>query len=298
MRMHKVVLASLCGLLAWAAPADAQSRKTTPQIKVVTSKTVSTPVKEPSAFGETFEERSLVRARCSRGQLPLALGIASATHPLASQDLGTAGMSVYASGPAGTARTRLQALCVRGGRAPTYTGRSVRLGATGQGTAVKATVSCRTGQVALGAALAHGHAPAFGSYMSAPDGTRRWEYVAQIPESVVAQLGGNVSSLGYPRVACVRATGVSTVEFRGVVTPSMPAEGTVTCRRGRVLGWGVQLPRHATRPAGDGSWAIPTIERARFDGARAMSFRFNGASGDPSDAQVRAVVICGTLPKG
>ena len=49
----------------------------------------------------------------------------------------------------------------------------------------------------------------------------------------------------------------------------------------------------------DGGWAIPTIERARFDGTRKMSFSFaRSANGLTAPTPVRAQVICGKLPRG
>lgn len=290
-----------CGLLPVAAAVPAADATSKPQVKVFTTKTISSPVAAPAESGEFFQERASVAAKCGRGYQPLALGIASATNPLAAQDLGFVGMSVYASGAAGTARTRLQALCVRGGRVPSYIGEPVELGATGAGTALKASLSCRTGQVALGAALAHGHAPAFGGYTSMPDGKRRWTYTAQIPSSVAGQLAGRVSQAGYPRAACVRATGVTTAEFKSTVSPTAAAVGTATCKRGRVLGWGVDVGAHRSRPGSNGAWAIPTIERAQFTGARSMAFRFardNDPGAGTGATPVRALVICGTLPRG
>ena len=222
MSFLKVLFASmLCGALLLSVPtAGAKSKKTTPKVKVFTMKTKATRVVAAKALGEYFQASALVKADCGKNYQPLAIGISSATNPLAAQDLGFVGMSAYASGQAGTARTKLQALCVRGGRPPFYTGRAVKLGANGMGTLVKATVSCNKGYVALGAALAHGHAPAFGSYTSMPDGKRRWSYSAQLPSSVAGQLGDKASQLGYPRVACVKATAVTTKEFKGEVTPA------------------------------------------------------------------------------
>ena len=301
MSFLKVLFASmLCGALLVSVPtAGAKSKKTTPKVKVFTMKTNTTKVVAAKTLGEYFKDSALVKANCGKNYQPLAIGISSATNPLAAQDLGFVGMSAYASGQAGTAKTKLQALCVRGGRSPFYTGRAVKLGANGMGTLVKATVSCNKGYVALGAALAHGHAPAFGSYTSMPDGERRWSYSAQLPSSVAGQLGGKASQLGYPRVACVKATGVTTTEFKGEVTPASKAQGQVTCKSGRVLGWGVEMGASSSRPGSDGGWAIPTIERAKFTSSRSMSFSFKrDAGGYTSPTQVRAEVICGKLPKG
>jgi hypothetical protein len=300
MRPVKTLIVSVaCGALLIAAPA-ANAKKTKPKLKVFTTKTISRTVTAPQRSGEFFEEKALVDAKCGKGYMPLALGISSATNPLAGQDLGFVGMSVYASGAEGRAKTKLQALCVRGGRSPYYIGKEVKLGANGMGTLVKASLSCPSGSVALGAALAHGHAPAFGAYTSMPNGKRRWDYSAQLPSSVISQLSGNVGALGYPRAACVRAKGVSTKDFRGSVTAT-PARGKVTCKRGRVLGWGVDLGAESSRAGSNGSWAIPTIERAKFSSSRSMSFSFKRSvdgAGSTAATAVKATVICGTLTKG
>ena len=299
----KVLLVSAaCGALLVSAPvANARSKRTTPRLKVFTTKTISTKVTAPGSNGEFFNDSALVNAKCGKRYQPLALGISSATNPLANQDLGFVGMSAYASGAQGRAKTKLQALCVRGGRAPSYIGSETKLGANGRGTVVKASLSCRTGYVALGAALAHGHAPAYGAYTSMPNGKRRWTYSAQIPSSIAGQFAGRAGLLGYPRAACVRATGVTTKEFKGTVTATAKAQGKVTCKRGRVLGWGVELGASRPRPSSGGGWAIPTIERARFSGSRSMSFSFS-RDGEPGGyvtaTPVRAKVICGKLPKG
>lgn len=297
-----VLISMLCGsALAAAAAGPAPAKPTTPKLKLFTTKVVTTQVPELGSGGEFFQRSQLVEAPCGIRYQPLALGIASASHPLAAQDLGFAGMSVYASGARGTAKTKLQALCVRGGRAPSYLGREVKLAATGAGTTVRATLSCRSGQVALGAALAHGHAPAFGAYRSMPDGARRWSYQAQIPSSIAGQFAERAGLLGYPRVACVRAKRVSTTTFEGSVTPSEPAQGTATCRSGRALGWGVDLAASRSSAGRDGAWAIPTIESARFTSSRSMSFRFSRSgesTGLTTATPVRAIVVCGTLPRG
>ncbi len=305
MRSLKILLTSVaCGSLLVVAPvadADAKAKKTTPKLKVFTTKTVSTKVTAPRSSGKFFADSQLVKAKCGKGYEPLALGIASATNPLANEDLGFVGMSVYATGAEGTAKTKLQALCVRGGRAPSYIGIPVKLSATGAGFAVTASLKCPSGYVALGAALAHGHAPAFGAYTSMPDGARRWTYSAQLPSSIAGAFANNAGVLGYPRAACVRAKGVTTAEFSGMVTATAPAQGTATCKRGRVLGWGVDLSAHRSRSGDNGAWAIPTIERAKFSSSRSMSFSFTRDS-DPGGyvgpTPVRATVICGTLPKG
>lgn len=300
MSLPKALFTSmLCVGLLGSVAATAQAAKTTPQVKVFTTKTTSTTVVAPAALGQYFQESALVDADCGKGYQPLAIGIASATHPLAAQDLGFVGMSVYASGAAGSATTRLQALCVRGGKPPTYTGRAVTIGTDGSGPVARATVSCRTGYAALGAALAHGHAPAFGAYASTPNGTRRWTYSARLPASQAGQLAGKETQLGYPRVACVRATGVTTSEFRGEVAPGSTVQGTATCKSGRVLGWGVDLAASSSSSSRAGGWAIPTIERARFDGTRKMSFGFaRKAEGVTTPTAVRAQIVCGTLPRG
>lgn len=295
MRLRTTVLVLVaCGATLALAPA-AEAATT----KVFTTKTTSTTVVAPATSGRFFTDRQLVNAKCGRGYAPLALGIASATNPLAAQDLGGGGMSVYASGASGTARTRLQALCVRGGRTPDYIGDEVELGSTGSGFVARRTLSCRPGQVALGAALSHGHAPAFGAYTSMPDGKRKWTYSAQIPQSVVGQVGQNPGLLGYPRAACVRATGVTTARFDGQTSTAAPAQGTARCRSGRVLGWGVQLGASSSSPGSDGTWAIPTIERAEFRDSRTMAFRFTPGrdAGGTSATPVRAEIICGKLPR-
>lgn len=302
----KAVLVTATAFLA-LVPAGgagaAAKKKTTPQVKVFPGKVVTRTVPELGSAGGFFQRSQLVNASCGRRYLPLAIGIVSATNPLAGQDLGWAGMSVYASGAKGQAQTKLQALCVRGGREPYYTGRQVKFKATGAGYFATAELSCKTGYVALGAALAHGHAPAFGGYVSMPNGARRWSYSATITNSIYGQYYKAQGQLGYPRTACVRATGVTTAEFSGTVTPTAPAQGTATCKKGRALGWGVDLSRpHRDRVGANGYWTIPTVQRAEFTGARSMAFSFS-RSDDPGggynyDVPVRAVVVCGTLPKG
>lgn len=293
----------LCGLLALTpAVAGAKGkRKTTPQLKLFTAKQQTTQVPALSSGGIYFERSQEIRATCGRRYLPLSLGIISATNPLAAQDLGEYGVGAFVSGRRGTASTKLQVLCVRGGRAPYYDGFQGKFSADGQGSYVGGSLSCRSGYAVIGAPFAQGHAPAVAGATSLPDGARRWTFKYYLTKAYEGQFAANPSMRGYPRATCVRATGVNLVEFTGSVSPAAPARGTATCKRGRILGWGAELWPQRRSPTSDGGWVTPTIERAQFMSSRSMAFSIV-ADGEPGGfttaVPVRAKIVCGTLPRG
>jgi hypothetical protein len=282
----------------------AKKKKTTPKVKLFTTKTLTTTVPTPSvkgSKGRMILESQLINAKCGRGYQPLSIGIVSATSSFVAQDLGFVGMSVYADGVSGTAKNKLQALCVKGGKSPSYIGKSVVLSDFGGDRSLTASLKCGSGRVALGAALAHGHAPALGAYRSMPDGTRKWSYSAYIDSYNAAAYAGKYSQLGYPRAACVAAKSVTRVEYTGMVAKDVPAEETVKCKSGRTLGWGVEEQKYRSSAGSDGRWTIPVIEQAKFVGTTSMHFKFSrggDTSGFTSPTPVKAVLICGKLPKG
>lgn len=303
MRISKFVATALFSLFLIAAiPLVASAaKKTTPKVKLYTMKTVTTSVPSPKNNGTMFNDNQLVNARCGSGYLPLSIGIASAQSPFAAQDLGFFGMSVYATGVGGKAKNKLQALCVKGGKTPSYIGKAVKLSTLGGELALTATLKCKRGTVALGAGLAHGHAPAIGRYRSMPDNPREWSYRAKIDSYNAGIYKGRFAQLGYPRAACVRATGVSSVDYEGLVGLGAPAEEQLSCKQGRALGWGVDLMPFRSNGGSDGRWAIPIIEQAKFVGKSAINFKFTrgtDTAGFSSPTYVRAVLICGNLPKG
>lgn len=307
MRFVKLALTLTLALSLTAAMplvASAKKKKTTPKVKLYTTKTLTTKVPTPSAKstqGRMILASQLIKANCGRGYTPLSIGVAQAVSSFVAQDLGSYGMSVYADGAAGTVKNKLQALCVKGGKTPSYIGRAVGLGSADGALALTATLTCKRGTVALGAGLAHGHAPALGAYRSMPSGTRKWTYSAYIDSYNAAAYKDRYSQLGYPRATCIRATGVNTVEYDGLVGLGAPAEKTVRCKSGRTLGWGVDEARYRSSSGSDGRWAIPVIEQAKFIGKTSINFKFTrgtDTAGFSSPTAVKAVLICGKLPKG
>jgi len=298
----KIVLAAVAALaIVFTGPAsDAGAKKTTPNVKLFTAKTKTTTIPTSGQKDQMFLRSQEVRAKCGKKYTPLSIGIASGASSFAAQDIGSFGVGVYADGAAGKTKTKLQALCVRGGKYPSYIGKAVKLGADGGGLATVATLSCKKGYVALGAALSQGHGPAIGIFRSMPVGTRKWTYLARIDKYNAAAYADRISALGYPRAACVRATNVSTVDFIASVTPTAPIAGTATCKKGRALGWGVELSPFSYSSGSNGRWATPIIEEASFSGTKSMKFKFNRGTTDgyTSATPVRATVICGKLPKG
>ncbi len=304
MRSFKVVLTIVCSLFLFSAltsvSSAAKKKKTTPKVKLYTMKTATTKVPTPSQKKSVLQPSQLINARCKSGYLPLSIGISKAMSPMAAQDIGWGGMSVYVDGVGGTARNQLQALCVKGGRIPSYIGKAVKLSSSGSGLALTATLKCKKGTVALGAGLAHGHAPAIGHYRSMPTGARTWSYSAAIDQYNAGIYKGRYSQLGYPRAACVRATSVNQVDFKGILTAEAPTTEKLTCKKGRALGWGVELMPFRRYSGNDGSWYTPIIEQAKFSGKNAIKFTFTrgGLSGYSTPTAVNAALICGKLPKG
>lgn len=301
-KLALTLMFSLLALAAFPVASATAKKKTTPKVKLFSIKSTTTKVPAPGEKKQMLQTSQLAYAKCGRGYYPLSIGISSADHSFAAQDLGPFGMSAYVDGVGGSAKTKFQALCVKGGRIPSYIGKAVDLGVDQTGSmALVATLKCKSGTVALGAALSHGHAPAIGGYAMYPSSPRNWSYSARIDSYNAGVYKGRYQMLGYPRAACVRATKVSIVEFTGLVNPTIPAEGTAKCKSGRALGWGVRQSAYRSNAGSDGRWAIPLIEKAQFVGKSSMRFRFSrgsDSSGYSAGAPVTAYLICGKLPKG
>lgn len=307
-RMHrsKAITLALFSLFALAAlpvaDAAAKKKKTTPKVKLFQINQKTTTVPDDSATDRMFKNSQEIRAKCGRGFYPLSIGVSSATNSLAAQDLGFYGMGVFVDGAAGTAKTKLQALCAKGGRMPYYGGSFVKLGSDPVfGQSVVATLKCPRGTVALGAAFAHGHAPAIGGYRMYPVNARQWSYAARIDNYNASAYKDRIGDLGYPRMGCVRATGVTIEKVVGLVGQAVPFQETVNCKRGRTLGWGIEESPYRSYSGNDGRWVTPVVEQARFVGTKSMKFvisRGGDSSGYARSTDVTVHVVCGKLPKG
>lgn len=307
MHRSKLVLIALLSLFMVAAlPAAGASakkkKKTTPKVKLFQLKQKTTTVPNDSSSDRMFKSSQQVNAKCGRGFYPLSIGVSSATHSLAAQDLGFYGMSVYADGAQGKAKTKLQALCVKGGKMPSYSGKFVKVGNDAKfGQSVVATLKCRKGTVALGAAFSHGHAPALGGYRMYPVNARQWYYSARLDNYNYAAYKNNIGDLGYPRMGCVRATGVTIASETGQVGQTEPFQTTLKCKRQRTLGWGIEESPYRSFAGNDGRWVIPVVEQARFVGTKSMKFKISrggDTSGVTRGTDVSVYLVCGKLPKG
>jgi hypothetical protein len=285
-------------MLAPAGDAAAKKKKTTPQIKLFTGKAKTTKI--PGAENKTgyFLDSQKVYTKCGRGYTPLSIGIASGSSSFAAEDIYSGGVGVIADGAAGTATTKLEVLCVRGGKAPYYFGKSVTLDNYDGGLVVTATLKCKPGYAALGAALAQGY-PAEGRSYSMPMKANEWKFFSKISRYNADAYAGKIAQLGYPRAACVRATGVSIVKQSLSVGVSGLATTKLNCTKGRALGWGVDLLPFTPYPSSD-RWATPLIQQAHFTGKSSMSFSLMRgiASGYQYPTGAEVALICGKLPKG
>lgn len=297
-RIALTVVAALALMLAPAGDAAAKKKKTTPQIKLFTGKAKTTKIPGDENKTGYFLDSQRVYTKCGRGYTPLSIGIASGSSSFAVQDIYPGGVGVIVDGATGTATTKLEVLCVRGGKAPYYFGKSVKLDNYGSGLIVTESLKCKRGYAALGAALAQGYT-ADGRSHSMPVKANEWKFFSEISRYYADSFANKISQLGYPRVACVRATNVSLVKQSLYVNVSGPTTTKVTCTKGRALGWGVDLFPF-TRYVTNGRWATPLIQQAHFEGKSSMSFSLTRGttSGYTYPTQVQLAVVCGKLPKG
>lgn len=295
-RMTVTRAGALLGIAVLAAAGAAQAAGA-PTARVATT-AFRTNV-APIAGGEvTLPYDQVISIGCRPAERAIAPGIASASHHLTAQSFGPSAVSGIVAGRPGTATTRLQALCLRNGKVVNrrVAGRLVP-GVSGPGFGrVTATASCPRGFVAVGAPLSQDFAPGFGAFTSVPSGARAWRVVVHRAPDILA---GTTSPGAYADVACVKVAGPSTVVVRGVMGPAGDLALTATCRKGRALGWGVDLGAYPGRTSGaDGRWATPVVARAAFGGTRRVDFRFAWAAGTDAaggaGVPVAAHVVCGT----
>jgi hypothetical protein len=289
--------AALLGAAALLTATTVAQAATAPSARVAV-KTFATSVAPLSSGEVTLPYSQNVSMACRPNERAIAPGIASATHYLTAQSFGPAAVSSIVVGPKGGAVSRLQVLCLRNGRVVNrrVEGRLVP-GISGAGFGrVTATATCPRGFVASGAPLSQDYAPGFGAFTSVPNGPRGWRVVVDKAPDALATTG---SPGAFADVACVKARGSSVVVKRGTIGANGALSMTATCRRGRALGWGVDLGAYTDRMTTfDGRWATPIVRRAAFTSARRMAFQFRLPAGaDAATAAgtpVAAQLICGT----